>query len=73
MSRGVAGDGGRGGVDLLDQQGQGAGHPQGGGWLQLDGDLPARVGDGPGEPADDGLAGDGPVLVVCGPAASAAR
>jgi hypothetical protein len=60
----VAGHGGRGGVDLHDQQVQGAGDA-GGAWLvEGDGDRGGGLGDGAGQAADDGLAGDGAVLVV---------
>src|SRR5208337_1529219 len=60
----VAGHRGRGGVDLLDQQVQGAGDAGGAGWLEGDGDRGGGPGDGAGQAADDGLAGDGAVLVV---------
>src|SRR5271166_1296044 len=60
----VAGYGGRGGVDLVDEQCEGAGDA-GGAWLvELDGDRGGGPGDGAGQAADDGLAGDGAVLVV---------
>ena len=60
----VAGHGGRGGVDLVDEQCEGAGDA-GGAWLvELDGDRGGGPGDGAGQAADDGLAGDGAVLVV---------
>src|ERR1019366_48658 len=60
----VAGHGGRGGVDLVDEQGEGAGDAAGAGLVELDGDRGGGPGDGAGQAADDGLAGDGPVLVV---------
>ena len=60
----VAGHGGRGGVDLLDQQGQGAGDAGGGGPFEADGDRGGGAGDGAGQAADDGFAGDGAVFVV---------
>ena len=61
---GVAGHGGRGVVDLVDEQGQGAGYAGGAGPVEFDGDPVGGIGDGPGQAADDGLAGDGPVFVV---------
>ena len=61
---GVAGHDGRGGVDLLDEQRQGAGDAGGGGPFELDGDRGGGVGDGAGQAADDGFAGDGAVFVV---------
>src|SRR6266496_6165502 len=61
---GVAGHDGRGGVDLLDEQGQGAGDAGGAGWFEADGDRGGGPGDGAGQAADDGFAGDGPVFVV---------
>ena len=51
----VAGHGGRGGVDLLDEQGQGAGDAGGAGLLEVDGDRGGGPGDGAGQAADDGL------------------
>ena len=45
---GVAGHGGRGVVDLVDEQGQGAGDAGGAGPLEFDGDPVRGVGDGPG-------------------------
>jgi len=60
----VAGDGGRGVVDLVDEQGQGAGDAGSAGRVEPDGDGAGRVGDGAGQAADDGFAGDGPVFVV---------
>src|SRR5450755_298557 len=60
----VAGHGGRGGVDLVDEQCEGAADA-GGAWLvELDGDRGGGPGDGAGQAAGDGLAGDGAVLVV---------
>src|ERR1039457_4072674 len=56
--------GGRAGVDLGEEQGEGAGDAGLAGPVQRHGDVPGRVGDGSAEPADDRLAGDGPVLVV---------
>src|SRR5271169_5087331 len=60
----VAGHGGRGGVYLLDQQGQGAGDAGGAGLLEVDGDRGGGPGDGAGQAADDALAGDGAVFVI---------
>src|SRR5713226_1092875 len=60
----VAGQAGRGGVDLVDEQGQGAGDAGRAGRLQGDGDRGGGAGDGAGQAADDGLAGDGAVFVV---------
>src|SRR5260370_3928896 len=60
----VAGQGGRGGVDLLNQQGEGAGNEGGGGAFEVDGDRGGGEGDGSGEAADDGFAGDGAIFVV---------
>ena len=64
MGRCVAGHGGRGGVDLLDEQGQGAGDAGGAGLLEVDGDRGGGPGDGAGQAADDALAGDGAVFVL---------
>jgi hypothetical protein len=44
----VAGHGGQGGVDLLDQQGEGAGDAGGAGLLEVDGDRSGGPGDGAG-------------------------
>src|SRR5271166_3479487 len=60
----VAGHGGRGGVDLVDEQRQGARDAGGAGLVELDGDRGGGPGDGAGQAADDGLAGDGAVFVV---------
>src|ERR1035441_7334661 len=60
----VAGHGGRGGVDLLDEQDQGAGDAGGAGLLEVDGDRGGGEGDGAGQAADDALAGGGAVFVV---------
>src|SRR5271165_1276342 len=60
----VAGHGGRGGVDLLDEQGQGAGDAGGAGLFEVDGDRGGGPGDGAGQAADDALAGDGAVFVI---------
>src|ERR1039458_10837296 len=60
---GVAGHAGRGGVDLVQEQGQGAGDAGAVGLLEFGGDRIGSVGDGARQPADDCLAGDGPVLV----------
>src|SRR5260370_666405 len=51
-------------VDLLDEHRQGAGDAGRGGPVELDGDRGASVGDGSGQPADDGLPGDGAVLII---------
>src|SRR5260370_31219781 len=56
---GVAGHGGRGGVDLVDEQGQGAGDAGGAGPLELDGDGLRGAGGGPGPAAGGGLGGGG--------------
>src|ERR1035441_4923499 len=61
---GVAGHGGRVGVDLVEEQFQGAGDAGRGGLLEGDGDRGGGEGDGAGQAADDGLAGDGAVFVV---------
>ena len=61
---GVAGNGGRGGVDFVEEQGQGAGDAGCAGPLEGDGDRGGGAGDGAGEAADDGFAGDGAVFVV---------
>src|ERR1039458_8362136 len=61
---GVAGHGGRVGVDLVEEQFQGAGDAGRGGLLEGDGDRGGGEGDGSGQAADDGLAGDGAVFVV---------
>ena len=61
---GVAGHGGRVRVDLVEEQFQGAGDAGRGGLLEGDGDRGGGEGDGAGEAADDGLAGDGAVFVV---------
>ena len=61
---GVAWHGGRGGVDLVDEQGQGAGDAGGTGLFEPDGDGVGGSGDGAGQATDDGLAGDGAVFVV---------
>ncbi len=55
---------GGGVVDLVDEQGQGAGDAGCVGLLEFDGDGLLSVGDSAGQAADDGLAGDGPVFVV---------
>ena len=55
---------GRAGVDLGEEQGEGAGDAPLAGPVQRHGDALRRVGDRAGDPADDRLAGDGPVLVV---------
>ena len=60
----VAGHGGRGGVDLLDEQGQGAGDAGGAGLLEVDGDRGGGPGDDAGQATDDALAGDGAVFVI---------
>ena len=60
----VAWHGGRGGVDLLDEQRQGAGDAGGAGLLEVDGDRGGGPGDGAGQAADDALAGRGAVFVV---------
>src|SRR5271157_159700 len=60
----VAGHGGRGGVDLVDERRQGARDAGGAGLVELDGDRGGGPGDGAGQAADDGLAGDGAVFVV---------
>src|ERR1019366_1769521 len=61
---GVAGHGGRGVVDLVEEQPQGLGDGGGAGVVEGDGDRGGGVGDGSGEAPDDGLAGDGAVFVV---------
>src|SRR5258708_15250411 len=61
---GVARHGGRGCVDLVDEQGQGAGDAGGAGLFEPDGDVVGGPGDGAGQAADDGFAGDGAVFVV---------
>src|ERR1035441_8694222 len=61
---GVAVYGGRVRVDLVEEQFQGAGDAGRGGALEGDGDCGGGVGDGAGQAADDGLAGDGAVFVV---------
>jgi len=61
---GVAGYLRRNGVDLVGEQGQGAGDAGLGGLLEGDGDRFGGEGDGAGGAADDGLAGDGAVFVV---------
>src|SRR5437773_9442374 len=61
---GVAGHGGRVLVDLVEEEPQGAGDGAGAGLVEGDGDVGRRAGDGPGESADYGLAGDGAVFVV---------
>src|ERR1017187_3157592 len=60
---GVAGHGGRVGVDLVEEQFQGAGAGRGG-LLEGDGDRGGGEGDGSGQAADDGLAGDSAGFVV---------
>src|SRR6266496_4112058 len=55
----VAWHGGRGGVDLLDEQRQGAGDAGGAGLLEMDADRSGGPGDGAGQAADDALAGGG--------------
>ena len=52
----VAGNGGRGGVDFVEEQGQGAGDAGCAGPLEGDGDRGGGAGDGAGEAADDGFA-----------------
>src|SRR6266567_4362951 len=59
---GVAGHAGRGGVDLLEEQGEGAGDAGRGGRVEGDGDHAGRAGDGAAEVEQ--VAGDGPVFVV---------
>src|SRR6266568_7054245 len=59
---GVAGHAGRGCVDLLGEQGEGAGDPWRCGWVEGDGDGAGRAGDGAAEVEQ--VAGDGPVFVV---------
>ena len=59
----IAGHSGRGGVDLLDEQGKDAGDAGGAGLFELDGDRGGGAGDGAGQAADDALAGDGAVFV----------
>jgi hypothetical protein len=61
---GVAGHGGRGGVDLVDEQGQGAGDAGAARLVEGDGDLAGGVSYDVGQAPDDGLPGDGAVLVV---------
>src|SRR5258706_4741776 len=61
---GVAGDGGRVLVGLVEEQPEGAGDSAGGGLVGGDGEGGGGVGDGTGEAADYGLAGDGAVFVV---------
>src|ERR1035437_6228623 len=61
---GCGGYGGRVRVDLVEEQFQGAGDAGRGGALEGDGDCGGGVGDGAGQAADDGLAGDGAVFVV---------
>jgi hypothetical protein len=51
-------------VDLVEEQGQGAGDAGRAGGFESDGDPGGGAGDGAGQAADDGLAGDGPVFVV---------
>lgn len=60
----VAGQDGRAGVDLGEEQGEGAGDAGLAGPVQRHGDALGRVGDGAAEPADDRFPCDGPVLVV---------
>src|SRR6266516_1875649 len=60
----VAGDYGRGVVDLVDGHGEGAGDAGLAGGFEGDGDRGGGEGDGSGEAADDGFAGDGAVFVV---------
>src|SRR5208283_1849423 len=58
----VAGDGWRLGVDLVDEQGEGAGDAGLAGGFEGDGDRRGGEGDDAGEAADDGFAGDGAVF-----------
>src|SRR6266496_1638312 len=60
----VAGDYGRGVVDLVDEHGEGAGDAGLAGGFEGDGDRGGGEGDGSGEAADDGFAGDGAAFVV---------
>src|SRR5208283_4110824 len=60
----VAGDGWRLGVDLVDEQGEGAGDAGLAGGFEGDGDRRGGEGDDAGDAADDGFAGDGAVFVV---------
>src|SRR6266702_754921 len=60
----VAGDDGRGVVDLVDEHGEGAGDAGLAGGFEGNGDRGGGEGDGSGEAADDGFAGDGAVFGV---------
>jgi len=61
---GVAGHGGRVLVDFVEEVPQGGGDGACPGVVEGDGDRVRGAGDGSGEAADDGLAGDGAVFVV---------
>ena len=60
----VAGDGGWGLVDVVQELGQGGGDVGSAGSCQGDGDGGGGVGDGAAEATDDRFAGDGAVFVV---------
>lgn len=60
----VAGDGGWGLVEVVQEVGQGSGDVGLVGSFEGDGDGGGGVGDGAGESSDDGFAGDGAVFVV---------
>ena len=61
---GVAGHDGRGVVDLVDEHCEGAGDAGRAGPVEVDCDRCGCVGDGAGQAADDGFAGDRAVFVV---------
>jgi len=60
----VAGDGGWGLVEVVQELGQGLGEVGSAGSFEGDGDGGGGVGDGAAESSEDGFAGDGAVFVV---------